>query len=135
MARSRRERLKGRRTAGKFALIPLAVLESVAYAALGWSARALLLEMAAQYNGHNNGDLTAAHAVHKARGWQRSTLQAATAELEAAGFIARTRQGGRNSCNLYAVTWQPIDECPGKGLDHGMATTVPLNLWRTREAA
>ena len=130
MARSKRERLKGRRTAGRFVLVPLTVLDSPAYAALGWPARALLYEMASQYTGSNNGDLTAAHALHKARGWARNSLPRATTELEASGFIVRTRQGGRNTCNLYAVTWQPIDECRGKNLDHGYPLDGrPLRLW------
>lgn len=131
MARRKREKLKGRRTSGRFVLVPLTVLDSPAYAALGWPARALLFEMAGQYTGSNNGDLAAAHAVHQARGWACRSLQRATAELEAAGFIVRTRQGGRNACNLYALTWQPIDDCPGKGLDHGFPVDGrPLNLWR-----
>lgn len=133
-AHKRRARLKGRSTSGRFALVPVAVLDSLPYAALSWPARALLVELAAQYSGANNGDLTAAHAVLRKRGWQRSTLQAATTELEAAGFIVRTRQGGRNACNLYAVTWQPIDDCPGKRLDHGHAVGgPPLRLWTKTE--
>lgn len=133
MARSRLK-AKGRATSGRFALVPVAVLDSPAYAALSWPARALLLDMAGQYSGANNGDLTAAHTIHKARGWPRRTLQRATEELEAAGFIVRTRQGGRNACNLYAVTWQPIDDCPGKRLDHGHAVGgPPLRLWTKTE--
>ena len=38
-----------------------------------------------------------------------------------AGLIIRTResyfQHPNNQCALYAVTWKPIDECPGKRLD------------------
>lgn len=133
-AHKRRARLKGRSTSGRFALVPVAVLDSLPYAALSWPARALLLDVAGQYSGANNGDLTAAHAVLRKRGWQRSTLQAAAAELEAAGFIVRTRQGGRNTCNLYAVTWQPIDDCPGKRLDHGYPVGgPPLRLWTKTE--
>lgn len=129
MARSRLK-TRGRTTSGRFALVPLAVLDSPQYAALGWPARALLTELAAQFNGHNNGDLSAAHTLHKARGWTRSTLQAATAELERAGFVLRTRQGGRHVCNLFAVAWQPIDDCPGRNLDHGFPVGgPPLRLW------
>ncbi|MFT4255638.1 MAG: hypothetical protein QM599_01530 [Pseudoxanthomonas sp.] len=125
-----RKKLKGR-TAGKFALVPLAVLDSPAYKALNWAARALLLELAAQYHGHNNGDLCASYAVMKARGWQRSTLQRAVEELEAAGFIVKTRQGGRHVCNLYALTWQAIDPCSGKQLDAGFTVGGPaLHLYR-----
>ena len=123
-------RQKGRQLTGRFAAIPLTVLDSKAYAALSWQARALLMELAAQFNGQNNGDLAAAHALHKARGWHRSTLQAATEELDRAGFIVRTRHGNRKRCNLYAVTWRAIDPCPGKDLDTGHPIGgAPLKLW------
>lgn len=125
---------KGRQAGGapgRFALVPLAVLDSSAYAALNWTARALLMELAAQYKGYNNGDLTAAYAVHRGRGWARRSLQRATEELEAAGFIVQTRQGGRHFCNLYALTWKAIDDCPGKNLDHGYQVgRSPLRLWQ-----
>jgi hypothetical protein len=115
--------------------VPLAVLESLQYAALSWPARALLIELAAQFNGHNNGDQSAAFALHRKRGWTRSTLQAATVELEQAGFIVRTRQGGRNACNLYGLTWQPLDECAGK-LDAGHRIGGPASrLWDKKNLA
>jgi len=130
VARKFRDKIKGRRTTGNFGLVPEAVINSAAYKRLSWPARALLLEVAAQYRGYNNGDLTCAHTIHKVRGWQRSTLQKATQELEGGGFLIRTRQGGRNRCNLYGLTWYALDECPGKGLDHGYPTKgPPLSLW------
>ena len=54
-------------------------------------------------------------------------------ELIERGFIAVSRQGGRNKCSLYAVTWQPIDDCKGK-LDIG-ASNKPLNLWKGWKAS
>ena len=30
------------------------------------------------------------------------------------GILMMTRQGGRNKASLYAVTFQPINECGGK---------------------
>lgn len=136
MGANKRVRAKGRREAGTFALIPGAVIDSATYAALSWQARALLLELAAMFRGNddkrrtgNNGDLSAAHALHKERGWHRSTLQAAAVELEDAGFIVRTRQGGRHACNLYALTWRPIDHCDGKLDSHVRIGGAPLKLW------
>ena len=115
---------------GRFVAIPLTVLDSRAYAELKWTARALLVELAAQFKGRNNGDLSAAPALFRSRGWNRSTLQTATIELERAGFIVRTRQGGLHQCNLYALTWHGIDPCPGKNLDQGLAVGGPaLNLF------
>ena len=115
---------------GRFVAIPLSVMDSVAYAKLKWTARALLVELAAQFKGHNNGDLSAAYALFKPRGWTRSTLQTATAELERAGFIVRTRQGGLHQCNLYALTWRAIDNCSGKNFDQGLPIGgAPLHLY------
>ena len=45
-------------------------------------------------------------------------------ELEEKGLIRVSRQGGRNQCTLYAITWQPIDDCSGK-LDINATTTAP----------
>lgn len=128
MARTRLK-AKGRQESGRFGMVPLTVLDSPAYAKLSWLARALLLEIAGQYTGRNNGDLTAAYAVHKTRGWARRSLQRATDELEKGGFIVRTRQGGRNACNLYGLTWKALDDCGGK-LDAGFRVGgPPLRLW------
>ena len=58
---------------------------------------------------------------------------ATIAELEAAGFIEKTRHGSKRICNLYAITWHPIDECKTKGgmskLDVG-PTRTPSNKWK-----
>lgn len=104
---------KGRRE--KYAGIPLAVLQTRKYASLnGWAVK-LLVDFAAQYNGpgRNNGDLSAPfESVMRFKGWRsKGTLNKALRDLEAVGFIVKTRQGGRNHCSLYALTWQPIDDC------------------------
>jgi hypothetical protein len=63
------------------------------------------------------------------RGWHsKETLQNALEELRHYGFLTLTRQGGRNLCSLFAVTWWAIDDCGGK-LDVG-ETRVPSNEWR-----
>jgi hypothetical protein len=92
--------------------------------------KALLFELLGQYRGNNNGDLTCTWSVLKKRGWRaRSTLQNAEAELMATGWIVRTRQGGRNSCNLYALTFFDVDECGGK-LDACAPVGKRLSWWR-----
>jgi hypothetical protein len=97
--------------------------------ALSMPARALLLEFVGQYRGHNNGDLTCAWKVLRKRGWRsRTTIEKARLELERSGWIVRTRQGFRNRCSLYALTFFAIDECDGK---HERAPTrAPLGYWR-----
>ncbi|TQE98162.1 MAG: hypothetical protein FKY71_15255 [Spiribacter salinus] len=92
-------------------------------------AKALLLELMGQWRGRNNGDLTAAWSVLKERGWHsRHTVQRAEAELLETGWIVKTRQGGRNRCNLYALTFLDIDECGGKV--EGYRVGERLSYWK-----
>lgn len=100
---------------------------------LSHAAAHLLDNLAAQYNGSNNGDLSAAPKTMALFGWRsNSTIKKSLNELIAMGFIEKTRQGGRNKCSLYAITWQAIDDCKGK-LDVN-ATIVPSNLWQPEKA-
>jgi hypothetical protein len=119
----------GRRKSKPFVQIYKDVLQSDEYARLSPRAVKLLLDILAQYNGSNNGDFTCAFGVMKRRGWKSpNTLRRACLELEDAGFLERTRQGGRNKCNLHASSFYAIDECGGK-LDR-LPTRKPSNLWR-----
>jgi hypothetical protein len=89
----------------------------------------LLDNLVAQYNGTNNGDLSAAFKIMKLYGWtSKGSVSGGLLELLEHGFIEQTRQGGRNQCSLYALTWHGIDECGGK-LDVN-PTNVPSNLWK-----
>lgn len=115
MPRDRRAKATGKAGNGRFLAIPHSVLNSEAYSGLKPRAVKLLVDLASQYNGKNNGDLCAAMTVLKAKGWKsNSGIEMALGELIEAGLIDETRQGGRNRCSLYAVTWHPIDECGGK---------------------
>ena len=136
MTRSRREKFKARAQTGWFFRLPIEVLDSPGYCGLSFKARALLLDLGAQFRGHNNGDLAAPWSWMRLRGWKsKDTMRRALLELLAAGFIEQTRQGGLHCATLYAVTWLAIDECGGK-LDV-KPCPVPSNLWRNpaREAA
>ena len=131
MSRSsnRRLRVKGRASRGSFVSLPHSLLQHPAVATLSKRATKLLIDLAAQYRGKNNGDLSATLTTLKKRGWKSSDqLFKARDELIERGLIIVTRQGGRNLCNLYAITWQPIDDCKGK-LDI-CSTTVPSNRWK-----
>lgn len=128
MTRTRRT-MKGRADGGGFIKLPHAVMDSPGYIGLSGSGVKLLADMARQYRGHNNGDLSAAWKIMRVRGWKsRDTLTRALAELLAAGMIEKTRQGGLHLCSLYALTWYAIDECNGK-LDVP-ATRVASGLWK-----
>lgn len=95
-----------------FAGVPRAVMETRKYSQLsGWAVK-LLLEFSFQFRGHNNGDLDARFSRVRSQGWRSSgTLAKALNELLGAGFIIKTRQGGKHKPCLYALAWLPIDEC------------------------
>jgi hypothetical protein len=124
----KRQRRTGRGKGHSFLALPHHMLKSPEFAALGYSATKLLLEIAMQFNGKNNGDLSATVTLLGERGWNSGVLIRAKEELIRSGFIVKTRQGGRHVCDLFGVTWLPIDRCDGKH-DHP-AETVPLNLWK-----
>ncbi len=112
-----------------FAGIPRHVMDHPDYKSLSGNAVKLLLELARQYKGSNNGDLTVAYSILKDRGFNsKSTITRIRGELLQAGMIAQTRVGKfmnpKSTCSLYALTWQPIDECGGK-LDVTATTTPP----------
>jgi hypothetical protein len=96
---------------GGFAAIPWVVLDSPAYAALSHPARALLVEVARQFTGNNNGRLLLSPAYLSKRGWNSSDVIArAKLALINAGFVYQTVQGHRpNKASWYALTWQTLD--------------------------
>lgn len=107
---------KDKRDSGRFFALPNGVLNGTAYISLSSHARMLLLDLFAQYNGNNNGDLCAAFSIMKLSGWRSThTLQSAKKELIQADLICETRKGARpNLASLYAVTWYALDDCDGK---------------------
>lgn len=130
-----RVKVKARREGGSFAAMPHAIFrgspERPAPAArLSRGALALLLDIAAQYTGRNNGNLCASHSVLKrtapGRWASAGTLDSSIVELVAEGFLEPTRQGGRNVASLYALTWQAIDQGP----HHATPTAIASQLWK-----
>jgi hypothetical protein len=112
---ARRLRLTGKGGEHSFVMVPHYILKSDEFGALTGNALKLLFELAKEYKGGNNGNLSCAFSVLKARGWKSSgTLTAAKQLLLAKGWIICTRHGGSHRCDLFAVTWWPIDECAGK---------------------
>jgi hypothetical protein len=117
---------KGGLPTRSFAGIPRIVMNTDDYKNLKGNAIKLLLEFAYQYRGNNNGDLSAPFSHMRKRGFRsKETLGNALKSLQDANLIIKTREGmflnpgGR--CALYALTWQPIDECKGK---HDMNSTI-----------
>jgi hypothetical protein len=103
------------RVAGPFVALPHAVIDSQGYRSLGYAARALLVEIARQYRGDNNGRLLASRAYMLDRGWNSSdVLSRAKADLLKAGLIHETVKGRRpNKASWYACTWWKLDRHPG----------------------
>jgi hypothetical protein len=116
MGRSRYRGARDKREGGGFVAFPHEVLNSVAFIGLTAHARMLLLDLAAQYKGNNNGDLCAAWTLMKKRGWKsEETLHKAKQQLLERGLIAETRKGARpNKAALYGLTWFDLDDCKGK---------------------
>ena len=95
----------------QFVSMPFFVLNSSSYVSLSNAAKALLIEVALQYNGKNNGDLTVNFTALEKRGWtSRSGVTKARDELIEHGFIQETRKGCKGGrVGLYAITWQSLD--------------------------
>lgn len=128
MARSRLK-ATGRRDNGPYVKLPKHIFCSDEYTRLSAAAVKLLLDLYLQFNGRNNGDLSAAWTKMNKLGWRsKGTLYAARKELLDGGWIVVSRQGGRHKASLYAVTFLAIDDCKD---DLDIAPTiVPLNHWR-----
>jgi len=116
-----------------FFMLERRMVQSTGYRSLSATARLVLVELMAQNNGKNNGDLSATRTM--AREWgigSPVTLQKALAELENAGWIIQTRSslfsrhGAR--CALYALAWLPVNECPDKDLEVRPTSAPPRPL-------
>lgn len=128
----RREKFKSKWGGGEFNALPRQFTRSNVLRQLGPFESKLLLDLLAQYNGFNNGDLCITWSVMKGRCWNsRTTLHNAKQGLLDHGLIVCTRPGTRRRCALYALTLYDIDECKGK---HDVKpTSAPLRLWLKHE--
>jgi hypothetical protein len=103
------------RDAGGFVPIPWMVLDSPAYLSLSHPAKALLLEIARQFHGDDNGRMIVTLAHLKPRGWNSyDTIQRAKQELLNAGLIHETVKGHRpHKASWYGLTWLSLDKLDG----------------------
>lgn len=116
-----------------FLHIPHVVANSLRFMELHPRALKLLIDIGVQYRGNNNGDLQATKSCMEPRGWtSNDQLTQAKRELLESGLIIQTRWGGFGmSCDLFALAWQPINECGGK-LDIPSTTNPPVD-WMKEE--
>ena len=134
---ARRKRIKDPREnrfsdidGGAAFMVPYTLLRHSNLIRLSPHACKLLLDLSRQYTGYNNGYLSAAMAIMERVGWRsEATIRDAVAELEHFRIITRTRQGGRNRCNLFGFTFRRIDEKPDKLLDV-RASMTPSDAWK-----
>jgi hypothetical protein len=132
MPRKRKPNNNERTEKGGFIRLPHTVVRSYTYSSLSAYGVKLLVDIANQFNGKNNGDMSVAYSVMKFKGWHSpSTLNNAIKELLAIGLIEVSRKGGRNKCSLYALTFHAVDESEGKL--NIKATQRPKSLWRKNE--
>lgn len=119
---------------GRGFVTPYTLLQHPNFIRLSPAGVKLIFDLARQYTGFNNGYLSAAKSLLGKVGWKsETTIREAVKECEHYRLIVLSRQGGRNRCNLYALTWQRIDEKPkepDKRLDMS-PTLKPRNDWKT----
>ena len=98
-----------------FANIPRYVIGTPAFMSLRGNSVKLLVLLASQYKGNNNGDLIITHSFYKTSFKSSQTMYAARDELEQKGFIATNAYGGMSYGgykvpSLYALLWLPVDD-------------------------
>jgi len=121
------------RDAGGFVALPWQVIDSPAYQGLSAYGKALLIDIARQYNLSNNGALRCGRAYMQPRGWNSmDTLTKAKRELLDAGLIHETVKGARpNKASWYAVTWCALDKLDG--LDAGAAAAFERGAYHRKK--
>jgi len=110
-----RYKKKNKSKSTNFAGIPRWVVETPAYKSLSGSAVKLLVLLAYQYKGKNNGDLCITHSLLKEYFKSNTTMYKARDELYHKGFIDINAYGGKSfdgkkMPHLYALTWEEVDD-------------------------
>ena len=114
----------------RFTALPHTVIHSVQYRGLGFAARALLFDIAAQYNRANNGKLVCSEKYLQPLGWKsHDTITRALRELTASGLLIPTRQGMRPPMSQpawFALGWFDLDVWEGLDIDPRKYQRCPL---------
>lgn len=100
----------------QFVMALYAIFDHPDYITLSFTQRALLWDLARQYNGSNNGDLTLAPKIMRKWGWKKDTLLRNRYALLEKGWLIITgcKKVRKGNCYLYALSWLKVDECGGK---------------------
>jgi hypothetical protein len=107
------------------------LLESVAWRALSLADRGLYVELRRHLTSFNNGNIDATMSKLRPAGVKSpTTLAKSLRALQAAGLIARTRDGGiargEKLCTLFRFTDEPCFNVPKLGIQ----ACHPTNEWK-----
>ena len=118
-----------RNTKVRYVGLPKHMIESDEFVALSPRAKALLIDVALQYNGFNNGALVASWAhMRDVRGWRsKAALSSSRKELVDTGFLVITHYQGRQKKlpTYFAITWRAVDDT-----EHSDPTIAAPNTWK-----
>jgi hypothetical protein len=113
-----------------FAALPVGVMDSDAYRWLPSFAVRVLVALAAQYCGINNGGLELTVKEAERFGIKRTELYAGLKLLAFVGLIKKTveerKSSGKGVPAKYALTWRPVNEFPAYNI---LANERPANTW------
>lgn len=131
----------GKLNVGRFTALPHYVIHSQEYRALSFSARSLLFDIAAQYNGTNNGKLVACEKYLKPLGWNSNgTISKAIKDLVASGLLIQTRQGMKppySQAAWFAIGWFSLDVTSGLNIStksYQRCELTPLEVFKKTKA-
>lgn len=100
----------------RYAQLPLDAMTGEAFRWLPHFAVRLLLALAAQFTGYNNGGIELTAQDARRFGIGEDELFAGLGLLVAAGFVRRTvaarRRSGKGQPARYALTWRPLNDFP-----------------------
>lgn len=116
---------KGRKIRGRFAHVPRDALEHRAVATLSHAQFRVLVLLAGEFNGRNNGALGLTEKQAREQGIKSAhTLYKAFRELEQRGLIQTTYPASRVPARptMYALTWRNLDDT-----EYTNATTMQSN--------
>ena len=123
-----RRNLKRKTTSGHFALLPVTVLSTDAVKTLHHAAFRVLVLLAAEYNGHNNGavGLTRSQVAVNGIGSDH-TLYSALRTLEKRGLSEQTYPASRvpPRPTMYALTWISVD-----ATEWSQSKRIPVHTYR-----
>jgi hypothetical protein len=118
MGRDRKHRRGDDADGATFVRLPCVVITSPGYRQASHTARSLLIDVAQQFDGRNNGRLTAAAKYLEPLGWKSPGVVAwALRELQACGLLVMTRQGGLNRPSWFALTWRGLHQATDLDID------------------